>query len=259
MSTTHTQGLQISGLHKSYGKLSVLRGLDLHVPAGAITCLLGRNGAGKTTTMSCILGLRKADAGQIFLDGDVLTGDDSQMTVFGFMPEDPALYDHLTGQEFLEFIGELYRVDQRRMVWIGERLVAFGLLADRDRMIRDYSMGMKRKISFLAAMIHDPQVLVLDEPTGSFDAASARVVKDELVTAKEEGKIILFSTHVMELAENFSDHVAIIHDGVIAVEGTPAELVARHRSARSLEDVFLQVTDTASPQVTPLIRSEATR
>jgi ABC-2 type transport system ATP-binding protein len=239
------QGLQISGLYKSYGQEAVLRGLDLHVPAGAITCLLGRNGAGKTTTMSCVLGLRKADAGQIFLDGEVLTGDDNQMRAFGFMPEDPALYDHLTGQEFLEFVGELYGVDRDRIHWIDQRLASLELLEDRDRMIRDYSMGTKRKISFLAAMIHDPEVLVLDEPTGSLDAASARVLKDELITAKERGRVILFSTHVMELAERISDHVAIIHDGVIVVEGTPKDLIAGHRAARSLEDVFLHVTKSA--------------
>jgi ABC-2 type transport system ATP-binding protein len=239
------QGLQISGLYKSYGQEAVLRGLDLHVPAGAITCLLGRNGAGKTTTMSCVLGLRKADAGQIFLDGEVLTGDDNQMRAFGFMPEDPALYDHLTGQEFLEFVGELYGVDRDRIHWIDQRLASLDLLEDRDRMIRDYSMGTKRKISFLAAMIHDPEVLVLDEPTGSLDAASARVLKDELITAKERGRVILFSTHVMELAERISDHVAIIHDGVIVVEGTPKDLIAGHRAARSLEDVFLHVTKSA--------------
>jgi ABC-2 type transport system ATP-binding protein len=245
VSTMNPQGLQISGLYKSYGQEAVLRGLDLHVPAGAITCLLGRNGAGKTTTMSCVLGLRKADAGQIFLDGEVLTGDDNQMRAFGFMPEDPALYDHLTGQEFLEFVGELYGVDRDRIHWIDQRLASLDLLEDRDRMIRDYSMGTKRKISFLAAMIHDPEVLVLDEPTGSLDAASARVLKDELITAKERGRVILFSTHVMELAERISDHVAIIHDGVIVVEGTPKDLIAGHRAARSLEDVFLHVTKSA--------------
>jgi ABC-2 type transport system ATP-binding protein len=245
VSTTHQQGLQISGLKKSYGEESVLRGLDLHVSAGAITCLLGRNGAGKTTTMSCILGLRKADAGQVFLDGELLTGEDDQMRAFGFMPEEPALYDHLTGQEFLEFVGELYGVHQSRLHWIDKELVALDLLEDRDRMIRDYSQGMKRKISFLAALIHDPQILILDEPTGSVDAASARVLKDTLIDAKERGKVILFSTHVMELAERISDHVAIIHDGVIVVEGSPRDLIKSQRGARSLEDVFLQVTKSA--------------
>jgi len=240
-----SRGLRVRGLFKSYGTTPVLRGLDLAVPDGAITCLLGRNGAGKTTTMSCILGLRQADAGEIMLDGRPLRRDDAEMRSFGYMPEEPALYEHLTGQEFLEFVGELYQVDQDRFRWIDEQLAALDLLESRNRLIREYSLGMKRKVSFLAATIHDPKVLVLDEPTGGFDAASARVLKDQLEAERARGKVILFSTHVMELAERMADRVAILSDGQIVMDGPPAELVQATESSRTLEDVFLRAT--ASP------------
>jgi ABC-2 type transport system ATP-binding protein len=194
--------------------------------------------------MACILGLRKVDAGRISLGGDVLTGTDGEMRSFGFMPEEPALYDDLTGQEFLEFIGELFGVDRTRFSWIEEQLVRLEFREDKDRMIREYSLGMKRKISFLAAMIHDPDVLILDEPTGGLDAVSARALKDDLNAEKGRGKVVLFSTHVMELAERLSDLVAIIHSGVIVAHGSPDELIAGVPGAASLEDVFLRLTDS---------------
>lgn len=237
-----SQGLQVRGLFKSYGDNSVVRDLHLDVPAGAITCLLGKNGAGKTTTMSCLLGLREADAGEILLDGAPLGRDDSAMEAFGFMPEEPALYEHLTAQEFLEFVGELYRVGRDRFRWLDERLAAFDLLERRDHLIREYSKGMKRKLSFLAATIHDPKVLVLDEPTGGLDAHSARVLKDQLQEERANGKVILFSTHIMELAERMADRVAILDDGRIVMEGSPADLVRASARSRTLEDVFLRVT-----------------
>ena len=251
MSTEASRGLLVRRLFKSYGNVAVLRGLDLAVDAGAITCLLGRNGAGKTTAMSCILGLREADAGEVLLDGVPLRREDAEMQSFGYMPEQPALYEHLTGREFLEFVGELYRVEQDRFDWIDDRLAALDLLESRDRLIREYSLGMKRKISFLAATIHDPKVLVLDEPTGGLDAAAARVLKDQLEMAKSRGKAILFSTHVMELAERMADRVAILSDGRIVMDGSPTELVRTTASSRTLEEVFLGVTAPPAEETAP--------
>ncbi len=247
MTTEVSRGLRVCGLFKSYGRVAVLRGLDLSIPAGSITCLLGRNGAGKTTAMSCILGLRECDAGVVLLDGNRLRRDDAEMHSFGYMPEEPALYEHLTGQEFLEFIGALYRVDQERFAWIDEQFAALDLLESRDRLIREYSLGMKRKISFLAATIHDPKVLVLDEPMGGLDAPSARVLKDQLEIAKSRGRTVLFSTHVMELAERMADQVAILSAGRIVLAGSPTELLVGAGS-RTLEDIFLEATVPRAPE-----------
>ena len=251
MTTEATRGLQVRGLFKAYGRVAVLRGLDLAVHAGTITCLLGRNGAGKTTAMSCILGLRESDAGDVVLDGVRLRRDNAEMRSFGYMPEEPALYEHLTGREFLEFIGALYRVDQDRFAWIDDQLAALDLLESSDRLIRDYSLGMKRKVSFLAATIHDPKVLLLDEPTGGLDAPSARVLKDQLEIAKSRGRAVLFSTHVMELAERMADRVAILSGGQIVLDGSPTELVHGAAGSRTLEEVFLAATAPSTHDTEP--------
>lgn len=237
-----TTGLRVSDLRKSYGTKQILKGLSLEAPAGAITCLLGRNGAGKTTTMSCILGLRRSEGGEIRLDGALMADDDEAMRQFGYMPEEPALYDHLTGREFLEFIGQLYGVSADRYAWMDRTLSQLGLGEDRDRLIREYSMGMKRKISFLAATLHDPRVLVLDEPTGGLDAPSAKVLKELLDQERSRGKVILFTTHVMELAERMANRVAIIRDGTIVLQGSTADVLASKGPDATLEDVFLSLT-----------------
>jgi ABC-2 type transport system ATP-binding protein len=162
----------------------------------------------------------------------------------GHVPEQPILYDYLTGREFVQFVGRLYETDGDLDAWLEPRLVALQMSEGADRLIKTYSMGMRKKIAFLAALVHRPNVLIFDEPTGSLDAVSARIVKDEMQAARGEGSAVLFTTHVMEIAERLSDRVAILTAGRLIAEGSFDDLRATHgRHAReSLEDLFLRLT-----------------
>ena len=154
------------------------------------------------------------------------------------------LYDYLTGREFVQFLGQFYDPSLDVDDWLNTNLDALQMGQDADRLIRTYSMGMRKKTAFLAAMVHRPSILIFDEPTGALDAVSARVVKDRMQIARDQGALVLFTTHVMEVAERLSDRVAILGHGRLVADGTLGELRSAHaRSAlETLEDIFLRLT-----------------
>jgi len=248
--------IELRDLHQSFGHHEVLRGVSLSCPPGTITCLLARNGAGKTTTLRLTVGLRTPDQGKVLLAGqdvqEVLgaegtppEGGTSLRNQIGFLPERPSLYPHLTGREFLHFLAELRGETRDVANLISEGLERMEIGSEADQIARDYSPGVVKKFAFLGATLHEPDFLILDEPTGSLDVAGAAEVKRVLRRTTDRGGTVLFSTHIMELAERTSDRVAILHDGRILYEGRTQALLPGSEAPgqfSTLESVFLQMT-----------------
>jgi ABC-2 type transport system ATP-binding protein len=237
--------LVADGLRKTYGRHEAVRGVSLTVMRGEIVGFLGPNGAGKTTTIKMLTGRLRPTAGRAEIMGyDVQCQPVPAKASFGYVPDTPTLYGKLRGWEFLRFIGRLYRVPpeqaERRAA---ELLRLFELTDAASDLVEGYSHGMQQKLALAGALVHDPPVLFLDEPTVGLDPRSARVIKDLLVHLRDRGTAVFFSTHILEIAERMCDRVAIIDRGAIVAAGTIAEL--RGADTGSLEDIFLRLTGGA--------------
>jgi len=232
------------GLTRRYGEFTALDGLDLEVGAGELFGFLGPNGAGKTTTIRLLTGLLLPSAGEAFVAGHSLTADPrAARAALGFVPDTPFLHDKLTAREFLALSAALYDVpadvaDRRARAL----LALLELEAAADGLIEGYSHGMRQKTALAGALVHDPKVLFLDEPTIGLDPRSARTIKDLLRGLCDRGKAVFLSTHVLEIAERLCDRVAILDRGRLAVVGTMAELRQQARTQASLEEIFLGLT-----------------
>jgi ABC-2 type transport system ATP-binding protein len=239
------QGAAIAaqGLRKVYGAHEAVKHVDLLVKPGEIVGFLGPNGAGKTTTIKMLTGLLKPTAGQSSIMGhDIQREPVAAKAAFGYVPDTPNLYGKLTGWEFLRFMSRLYRVPQAQAEHrAGELLRLFELNTAASDLIEGYSHGMQQKMALAGALVHDPQVLFLDEPTVGLDPRSARLIKDLLSQLRDRGTAVFFSTHILEIAERMCDRVIIINNGEIVASGTLAELRARQGEG-SLEDIFLRLT-----------------
>ncbi|MBI3242641.1 MAG: ABC transporter ATP-binding protein [Chloroflexi bacterium] len=238
--------IEARGLRKTYGKHEAVKHVDLTIHPGEIVGFLGPNGAGKTTTLKMLTGLLKPTAGQAAIVGhDIQKEPVKAKAAFGYVPDAPNLYAKLSGWEFLRFISRLYRVPkehaERRA---NELLKLFELSNAASDLIEGYSHGMQQKMALAGALIHDPQVLFLDEPTVGLDPKSARLIKDMLGQLRDRGTAVFFSTHILEIAERMCDRVIIINQGEIVASGTLAELRASEGHG-SLEDIFLSVTGGA--------------
>ena len=233
------------GLRKLYGDHVAVVGADLLVWPGEIVGFLGPNGAGKTTTLKMLTGLIKPTSGRAAIMGhDIQAEPVAAKASFGYVPDTPNLYGKLSGWEFLRFIGRLYRVPpEQAELRASELLRLFDLYEAAGDMIEGYSHGMQQKIALAAALVHDPKVLFLDEPTVGLDPRSARLIKDILLQLKGRGAAVFFSTHILEIAERMCDRVVIINNGQIIAAGTLAEL--RGQGQGSLEDIFLNLTGGA--------------
>lgn len=234
------------GLRKAYGEHVAVKNVDLAVRQGEIVGFLGPNGAGKTTTLKMLTGLLKPTAGTAGIMGhDIQTDSVAAKAQFGYVPDTPNLYGKLSGWEFLRFMSRLYRVPQEQAERrAGELLRLFDLYEAGTDMLEGYSHGMQQKMALAGALVHDPKVLFLDEPTVGLDPRSARLIKDILVQLRDRGAAVFFSTHILEIAERMCDRVIIINQGEIIAAGTLAEL--RSRGAQgSLEDIFLNLTGGA--------------
>lgn len=248
-------------LCKRFGALTAVDGLDLEVQPGELFGFLGPNGAGKTTTIRMLTGLLRPTAGRVFIGGyDVQREPVRAKAMLGYVPDEPVLYEKLTGREFLTFMADLYRVDgRRREKRISELLELFDLVDRADDLIQSYSRGMRQKIAVAGALVHDPRVLILDEPTVGLDPRSARVLKDILRALAARGVAVFMSTHVLEIAERMCTRVGIIDRGRLIACGTMGELRARAREASAtLEDIFLKLTGgTEYEEVIRLLEEEA--
>jgi ABC-2 type transport system ATP-binding protein len=252
--------LEVDGVSKSYGITQALSDVRFAVPAGQVVGLLGPNGAGKSTAMKAVLGLVRPDSGTIRVFGrDVQSDRVGVKRQIGYVPESPSVYEFLTGAEYLDFVADMYGLDRSsRRERIQPFLDGLELAGHENSLISGYSQGMRQKVALIAALLHHPQLLVLDEPLNGLDPRAARVVKDLLRSrAAKDGAGILFSTHVLEIAQAICDRVVILHQGRVLASGTVDSLRDRTGLASSgLEEVFLALTGTGdlSDVVTALAR-----
>jgi ABC-2 type transport system ATP-binding protein len=243
--------LAIRGLVRRYGRFLAVDGLELEVRPGEILGFLGPNGAGKTTTLRCCAGLLRPDRGEILVAGHSLAGNPrAARSAMGFVPDRPYLYERLSAREMLDLIGALYDVPpavaRRRADELIERLALAGAA---DDLIESYSQGMRQKVAVAAAVLHDPPLLMLDEPLIGLDPLAARELKDLLRERADAGYGVLVSTHLLDVAERLCDRVTILHHGRRLAEGSLAAL--RGESEATLEDVFLALTRDAEPAQPP--------
>ena len=249
MDTSLDQGaaLRLESLFKSYGDIKAVRGIDLTLRKGEIMGLLGPNGSGKSTTMKLILGILKPDLGEVLVFGEKESASSVEFKKqLGYVPETPQLYEFLTGIEYIDFVAEMYGVPPaERRDRVSHFLDGMQLAGHENELISGYSQGMKQKIAIISALVHKPRILVLDEALNGLDPRSARLVKDLLRELASEGVAILFSTHVLEIAQALCDKVAIMYQGKIMAEGTVAELrQTAGLPGSTLEEVFLKMTGT---------------
>lgn len=241
--------IDVQDLTKSYPGGGGIKGLAFSVFRGELFVFLGPNGAGKSSTIKILTGLIAPDAGLARVAGrDVARERLALKKVIGYMAEQPYLYDKLTGREFLHFMADVYLVPRRvRGTRAHELLETFELSEAADQLIETYSQGMRQKIALSGVLIHEPQVLFLDEPTNGLDPRSARVVKDVLRQICDRGATVFMTTHVLEIAEQMCDRVGILNDGELAAIGSLAELRSQYDMPdASLERIFLELTGAAA-------------
>ncbi|MCJ7771115.1 ABC transporter ATP-binding protein [Candidatus Bathyarchaeota archaeon] len=237
--------VDVESITKSFGSKIAVGNLSLKIEEGEIRGLLGPNGSGKSTTMKMIMGIMRPDAGNIHLDNiDVLQQPIKARKLVGYVPETPYLYEYLTASEYLDFVGTAYNIPpEERRQRVRDLLNAFQMEQNVNEVISGFSQGMKQKIALSAALLHRPRVLILDECLNGLDPRSARIVKDILHRLSQEGVAVLFSTHVLEIAEAMCDKVTILNEGLLLFEGTPQELRSKEGMPGStLEETFLKLT-----------------
>lgn len=241
--------IRLEGLTKRYGNFTAVDDIDLHVRRGELFGFLGPNGAGKTTTLRIIAGIMRPTHGRIALGGDDVVADPmAAKRRLGFIPDRPFVYEKLTGAEFLRFVAGLYQQDgdvvERR---IDELLDVFELTQWKHELVESYSHGMRQKLIISSALIHRPEIIVVDEPMVGLDPRAARLLKDIFRQFVERGGTVLMSTHTLEVAEAMCTCIAIIQQGKIVAKGTMAELRQQTASGNaSLEDLFLKLTGGAA-------------
>jgi ABC-2 type transport system ATP-binding protein len=237
--------LSIRGLTKRFAAKTAVDDLTLSVRAGELYALLGPNGAGKTTTLRMVAGLLTPDVGDIAIFGvDAVKDSAAAKRLVAWAPDEPMLYDRLNPMEYLEFVAGLWGVPAAQAQPRAEELLKFlGLWDDRAQRCEGFSRGMKQKTALAGALIHDPQLLILDEPLTGLDAGVARQVKDLLQARVRGGATVILTTHILDVAERMADRIGIIQHGKLLAEGTLDELRAKSGDAKgTLEDVFLELT-----------------
>ncbi len=238
--------LEIRGVSKSFGNMRAVCGLNLRIPPGEFYALLGPNGAGKTTTLRMVAGLLKPDSGWISILGvDVADYPERAKRPLAWVSDEPLLYDKLNATEYLEFVAGLWGLEAVQAQPRAEELLRWlNLWEQQQTRIESFSRGMRQKLSLAGALIHDPKLLILDEPLTGLDAAAARQVKDLLKQIVRDGASVVLTTHILEVAERLAERIGIICNGELIAEGTLEELRARQGDSQntSLEDLFLELT-----------------
>ena len=241
--------IEFDHVTRTYGPKPAVKDLSLSIPRGELFALLGPNGAGKTTTIKMLVGLLRPSRGAVRICGYDLTKEARSAHLHtGYVPDEPTLYDKLTGREFLWFIADMFGMPRHMATQkIGREIEHFELAEFCDDLTESYSLGMKQRLVFAAALLHDPDVLVLDEPMVGLDPRSVRIVKDLLRTRTQEGMTVFMSTHTLAMAEEMADRVGIMVRGQLRFLGTIAEL-RDHMALETtnLENLYLELT-TAGP------------
>jgi ABC-2 type transport system ATP-binding protein len=240
--------VELKNVSKHYNEIKAVDHVDLSIKQGEVFGLLGPNGSGKSTTLKMLLGLVQPDTGSVCVLGlDSKKDAVSIKRQVGYAPEAPRLYEFLTGLEFLDFIADIYGVNaEEKKNRIGEYLKALQLEGREGDMISGYSEGMKQKVALIAAFLHKPRLLILDEPLNALDPRSARIVKDFLVELKLQGVTTVMSTHILEIAQAVCDRVGIMYQGKLLALGDMEELRRLSQLPNSgLEEIFLKLTGTS--------------
>ena len=231
--------LKIENLSKSYGEKKAVIDLSIHIAPGEIYGFIGHNGAGKTTTLKACAGILQFDKGEIFVDGVSMKKDPiGCKKKMAYIPDNPELYDFMTGLQYLDFIADIYGVTiEERKERIHKYASAFEIEKDLPALISSYSHGMKQKLAIISAWIHNPKLIMMDEPFVGLDPKAAKLLKDMMREVCDNGGAIFFSTRVLDVAEKLCDKVAIIKKGELIRSGTMEQV----KGDESLEDVFLEL------------------
>ena len=236
--------IRIAGVEKRYGTFQALHPLDLEVQTGEVFGFLGPNGAGKTTTIRMLSGVLTPTRGTIEIDGiDIVAEPVKSRRRVGYIPDRPYLYDKLTAREFLAFVGGIYGLEDSRIRTRGDQLLAeHGLIDRADELVEAYSHGMKQRLVLSAALLHEPRLLIVDEPMVGLDPHGARRIKDRFREVADSGRTVFLSTHSLDTAQEVCDRVGILFKGRLVALGPVEELLADRGSA-DLEQVFLTITE----------------
>lgn len=254
--TSNSPSVKLVNVSKRYGDITAVEDLNLEIKRGEIFGLLGPNGSGKSTTIKIILGLIKPDSGYVNVLGTNV--EDNPIEVkkrIGYVPESPKIYEFLTGLEFLDFTGDIYGMapDEKKKR-IEEFIKALDLEGREGDIISSYSEGMKQKIVIISALMHKPELLLLDEPLSGLDPKSARIIKDLLRELSSQGVTTIMSTHILEIAQAMCDRIGIMYRGRLLALGTMEELRQMAKMPGSgLEDIFLKLTGTED--VRPIVEA----
>jgi len=247
--------LLIENLVKRYDGKTAVEGISLSVRPGEVFGLIGPNGAGKTTTLKIVVGLLKPDNGRVVVDGhDILREPVAYKSSIGYLPESTTLPDYLTGTEFLTFVGRIREMSPDVLAGrIAELLKRLDLDAPKRDLVVTYSKGMRQKLAFAASVIHNPKLLILDEPLIGVDPAGQHAIKEEARGVARRGGSVVVSTHMLDTAEKLCDRLAVMHRGRIAAMGTVVDLRAAARTGEdaTLEDVFLRLTEETTVPAPP--------
>lgn len=243
--------IELVDVTRSYGSKVAVAGITLTIPQGELFAFLGPNGAGKTTTIKMMVGLLRPTTGCVRLCGfDLATDGQQARQRLGYVPDQPYVYDKLTGREFLQFIGGMHGLEPRVIAERIARVSAeFALPEFIDELTENYSHGMRQRLAFGAALLHDPAVLIVDEPMVGLDPRTARMVKELLRAKARQGTTVFMSTHTLTVAEEIADRIGIVDHGRLQCLGTLADLkrdLARQHT--SLEEIFLDVTGGMTPE-----------
>lgn len=241
----HEMAISLTGVRKCYGPKVAVENLSLNIRRGELFAFLGPNGAGKTTTIKMIVGLLQPNQGRVMVCGYAIGVNGlAAKAQIAYVPDQPFLYEKLTGREFLYFVAEMYGLSARRrddiLARLLDRLDAQEFL---DQLTESYSHGMKQRVVLAAALLHEPAVLVIDEPMVGLDPRTIRAVKNLFVEHTRAGGTVFMSTHTLDIAEAVADRIAIIQHGKLIAMGTLAELRAQAKREQSLEEIFLQLTE----------------
>lgn len=232
--------LRIENLKKSFGDKEVLRGLNLNVPEKSIFGFIGKNGAGKTTTMKTILGLMKADEGEIFVNEEkVVFGQTSTNRYIGYLPDVPEYYSFMNAFEYLKFCGEITGLSRQENIKRSKELLELVGLKDEKHRIKGFSRGMKQRLGIAQALLNKPKLLICDEPTSALDPVGRKEILDILMAAKDE-TTVLFSTHILSDVERICTDIAFLNEGTVAIQGTLEEIKSTYRT----DEYFLE-TETS--------------
>ncbi len=238
---TETPAIIVSDLRKVYGGKAAVDGLSFSVPRGCFFGFLGPNGAGKTTTVRMLMGLAPPTSGEISILGLPMPGSADEIKQrIGLVPDESLLFDHLTGGEYIEFVGRMYGLEKRVARDRARELIElFQLTGSERKLIAEYSKGMRKRVAMAAALVHRPELYLMDEPFEGVDAVGARLMKDLLLEQVRQGATVFLTSHVLEVVERLCDRVAIINQGRLVVDDSMAAL--RSSSAETLEDIFVRV------------------